>query len=95
MNQTNVFGAHLSSYKYTEPFLQLTSGRGAKNVAIAGRLQSLFFETTCTNAKVFAENLGFNVVYFHQYDHATQKLSTNKAYQTKVAEDISNSGAGE
>ena len=89
-NQSNVFGAHLSSYKYTEPFLQLAAGRGAKTVAIAGRLQSLFFETTCSNAKMFAQDLGMQVVYFNQYDHATLKLSSNITYQRDVATEIVN-----
>lgn len=87
-NQTNVFGAHVSSYRYTFPFLQLAKARGAKSVAIAGRLQSLFFETTCSNARQYALNLDMDVVYFHQYDHSNLFLSQNVTYQRQLALEI-------
>ena len=87
-NQTNVFGMHVSSYRYTEPFLKLAQARGARTVAIAGRLQSLFFETTCSQARQFAVDLEMDVLLFRQYDHSNLALSQNATYQRELALDI-------
>ena len=49
-----VFGMHISSYTYTEPSFKSFAFEGAKTVAIAGRKQSLFFQTTCAEGEKYA-----------------------------------------
>ena len=87
-----LFGIHISSYRYSEPALKLLAFEGAKTVAIAGREQSLFFNTTCSSAEQFALQYGMTlamprVTYTAQgADSKVQDVEFQRQLATQIAE---------
>ena len=49
--QVRLYRMAISSYTYTEPSFKSFAFEGAKTAAIAGRKQSLFFQTTCAEGE--------------------------------------------
>ena len=90
-----IFGMHISSYTYTEPTLKQVAFQGAKTVAIAGRKQSLFFQTTCAEGEKYAQQYGMTMAMDRiEYEASgDSSLVTDEAYQREVATKMCRSGA--
>ena len=88
-----IFGMHISSY--TEPSFKSAAFQGAKTVAIAGRKQSLFFQTTCAEGEKYALSYGMTMAMPRiEYEASGDtSLVKDEAYQKSVAEQICDSGA--
>lgn len=90
-----VFGMHISSYTYTEPSFKSFAFEGAKTVAIAGRKQSLFFQTTCAEGEKYAQSYGMTLSMPRvEYEASgAGSLVKDVDYQRQVAKDMCESGA--
>jgi hypothetical protein len=84
--QEQIFGVHVSSYTYAEPFTKLSKFAGAKTAAIAGRDKTEFYITTCQYAKQYCDTYGINATYYNIYAEA---MKDNPLYQAELAQNIS------
>ena len=90
-----IFGMHISSYTYTEPSFKSAAFQGAKTVAIAGRKQSLFFQTTCAQGEEYAKQYGMTLAMPRVEYEASGDTSQvkNETYQRSLAKQMCESGA--
>ena len=92
-----LFGIHVSSYQYAQPAIRLMNFQGARTLAVFGRKQSLFFQTTCSYGASYAVSLGMEVVMQVEYqatgaDSLRDNLtvgSSDYLYHQELARNIS------